>query len=81
MIRINIYEAKVHLSRYLNQLRKGETILLCKRNVPIAEVRPVPPLRAKKRIFGLAKGEFKIPEAFFDPLPQNFVQAFEEKSS
>jgi antitoxin (DNA-binding transcriptional repressor) of toxin-antitoxin stability system len=31
MIRLNIHEAKRHLSKYLDQLAKGATILLCKR--------------------------------------------------
>jgi antitoxin (DNA-binding transcriptional repressor) of toxin-antitoxin stability system len=43
MIKLNIHEAKTHLSRYLSRLAKGETITLCKRNVPIAEIRPIPP--------------------------------------
>lgn len=40
MIKLNIHEAKTHLSRYLPALERGETILLCKRNIPIAEIRP-----------------------------------------
>jgi hypothetical protein len=39
MIRLNIHEAKTHLSRYLDRLAKGEKIMLCKRNVPITENR------------------------------------------
>lgn len=42
MLRVNVHEAKTHLSKYLSLLAKGETILLCKRNVPIAEIRPFP---------------------------------------
>lgn len=33
MIRLNIHEAKTHLSKYLERLAGGETILLCKHNV------------------------------------------------
>lgn len=29
MIRLNIHEAKTHLSKYLGRLARGETILLC----------------------------------------------------
>jgi antitoxin (DNA-binding transcriptional repressor) of toxin-antitoxin stability system len=36
MIKINIHEAKTHFSPYLVNLDQGETILLCKRNVPVA---------------------------------------------
>lgn len=77
MIRINIYEAKTHLSRYLHRLQKGETIILCKRNVPIAEIRPLKQARKSRRPIGLAKGQFEIPAAFFEPLPGEILSAFE----
>lgn len=76
MIRLNIHEAKTHLSRYLAKLRRGETILLCKRNISIAEIRPLPPQRKAKRPIGLAKGKFKVPPDFFEPLPPEFINAF-----
>ena len=76
MIRLNVHEAKTHLSRYLERLAKGESILLCKRNVPIAEIRPLPAARQKKRPIGLAKGTFKVPPEFFEPLPDEFLDAF-----
>ncbi len=78
MIRLNIHEAKTHLSRYLPRLAKGETIILCKRNVPIAEIRPLPPPPTKKRPIGLDKGKFKVPKEFFDPLPDELLRAFGE---
>ena len=76
MIRLNIHEVKTHLSRYLAKLARGETILLCKRNIPIAEIRPLPRRRKAKRPIGLAKGEFKVPPEFFEPLPPELLDAF-----
>lgn len=80
MIRINIHEAKTYLSRYLPRLAKGETIILCKRNIPIAEIRPIPPQKESKRPIGLAKGQFKIPPEFYEPLPAEVVSAFQGKT-
>jgi antitoxin (DNA-binding transcriptional repressor) of toxin-antitoxin stability system len=77
MIRLNIHEAKTHLSRYLSMIRKGETIVLCKRNQPIAEIRRLPSRRVQKRHVGLAKGQFAVPKEFFEPLPEELVQAFQ----
>ena len=77
MIRLNIHEAKTHLSRYLSMIRKGETIILCKRNEPVAEIRPFQSRRGRKRPIGLAKGQFAIPKEFFEPLPEGLVQAFQ----
>ena len=79
MIKLNIHEAKTHLSQYLSRLRPGETILLCKRNKPIAEIRPLPVPPSCPRPLGLAKGLFTIPEAFFEPLSDAELDAFEGK--
>jgi antitoxin (DNA-binding transcriptional repressor) of toxin-antitoxin stability system len=76
MIRLNIHEAKTHLSRYLDRLSSGEIIVLCRRNVPIAEIRPLSPQRSEPRPFGLAS-DFEVPASFFDPLPDDLVDAFE----
>jgi antitoxin (DNA-binding transcriptional repressor) of toxin-antitoxin stability system len=77
MIRLNIHEAKTHLSRYLARLREGDSIVLCKRNEPIAEIRALPKPRKKPRPIGLAKGKIKIPPSFFEPLPADIQAAFE----
>jgi antitoxin (DNA-binding transcriptional repressor) of toxin-antitoxin stability system len=45
MININIHEAKANLPRYLERIAKGETIILCKRNISTAKMRPIPPDR------------------------------------
>src|SRR5437899_9242427 len=39
MIKVNIFEAKAKLSEYLNRLKRGERVIICKRNHPIAELR------------------------------------------
>lgn len=77
MIRLNVHEAKTHLSRYLAQLEAGETILLCRRNVPIAEIRPLASRRDEARPIGLAKGKFTVPASFFEPLPEEELEGFE----
>ena len=77
MIRVNVHEAKTHLSRHLALVEQGETILICRRNVPVAELRPVRPVRTEPRPFGLCKGEIVIHDSFFDPLPDEILDAFE----
>jgi antitoxin (DNA-binding transcriptional repressor) of toxin-antitoxin stability system len=81
MIKLNIHEAKTHLSKYLERLAQGETILLCKRNVPIAEIRPLVARRAKPRPLGLAKGKVQILPSFYEPLPDEILDLFEGKGS
>jgi len=79
MIRLNIHEAKTHLSKYLDRLAKGETIVLCKRNTPVAEIRPLLPARTAQRPIGLARGKLRISKKFFAPLPEDLLDAFEGK--
>lgn len=82
MIKINIHEAKTHLSYYLAKLKgKGETIVICNRNQPIAEIRPLPALPTRKRPIGLAKGLMTIPKEFFDELPADLLDSFFGKAT
>jgi len=76
MIRLNVHEAKTHLSSYLQRLLKGETIILCRRNVPVAELRPIKKDKKSKRPIGLAKKQLKIPKEFFEPLPEEITKLF-----
>ncbi|HCK80795.1 MAG TPA: type II toxin-antitoxin system Phd/YefM family antitoxin [Candidatus Competibacter sp.] len=76
MIILNIHEAKTHLSRHLDALQRGESIILCKRNCPIAEIRPLTAPETAPRPIGLAKGEFTVPPSFFDPLPAEVEKSF-----
>ena len=76
MIRVNVHEAKTHLSKYLAKLEKGETILLCRRNQPIAEIRPLALKRKKPRPIGLHEGQIKLGPEFFEPLPDELLAYF-----
>jgi prevent-host-death family protein len=79
VVMININEIKTHFSSYLAKVSKGETLIICKRNVPIAEIKPIAPVPKKKRPVGLAGKEyqdFEISDAFFEPLPDDIVAGF-----
>ena len=75
MLRVNIAEAKARLSSVLESVERGETVVLCRRNVPIAEIRALPGLPAGKRPVGIDRG-MKIPDSFFEPLPDEVLRAF-----
>ena len=79
MFRVNIHDAKTHLSRYLARLGEGEVILVCRRNVPIAELRGLGGSKRKVRPFGLEKGRFRVPRNFNDPLPEAELDAWEAR--
>jgi len=76
--RVNIHDAKTNLSRYLTELESGEILVLCNRNRPVAEIRSLRKKVLKPRI-GAAKGEFVVPDSFFEPLPDELLKAFSGK--
>ncbi|MFW6147491.1 MAG: type II toxin-antitoxin system Phd/YefM family antitoxin [Thermodesulfobacteriota bacterium] len=84
MISVNINEIKTHFSSFLAKVSNGETVIVCKRNVPIAEIKPITAPPKKKRPIGLAGKEypdFNISDAFFEPLPDDMVDAFHGEDS
>jgi prevent-host-death family protein len=77
MIMVNIFEAKAKLSDLIERATAGERILICKRNQPIAELRPVAAQRQSPRPIGKAKGTLTVPGSFFEPLDDEDVEAFD----
>ena len=75
MIRIDTAEAKARLSHYLERVEGGETVVVCRHNVPIAEIRPLPRLPLTERPVGIDRG-MKVPTSMFEPLPDDLVDAF-----
>ena len=80
MIMVNIHGAKARLSEYLEAAASGERVLICKRNQPVAELRPVAAARTEPRPVGGAKGRLVVPDAFFEPLPAAVLEEFEGTS-
>lgn len=76
MLKANVHEAKANLSKYLEAVERGETVVICVRNVPVAELRPLPRIPKQPRPIGLARGELTIPATFFEPLPAEIEGAF-----
>lgn len=77
MFRINIHEMKTNLSKHLDDLSPGDRLLVCRRNVAIAEVRRLPEHSSEPRQLGLARGEFAVPATFFEPLPDDLITGFD----
>ena len=76
MTKVNIAEAKARLSSLLDQAQSGEAIVICRRNIPVAELRPLSLERKAPRRTGIDRG-MKIPDSFFKPLPVELIEAFE----
>ena len=72
----DIHEAKAKLSEFLEAVARGERVLICKRNQPIAELRAIEQKRTEPRPLGLGKGTFSIPPSFFEPMPEEWLDEF-----
>ena len=78
MTKVNIQEAKTHLSRYLDQVEKGEVVVVCRHNKPVAELRaiqaaPVYPAR----VAGLLKGRLQWEPGAFAPMTDAEIAEFD----
>lgn len=80
MIVVNVHEAKAKLSAYLDAVERGERVVICRRNRPVAELTAAPAPRRERRPLGLDKGRLDVPPSFFEPLPDDLLDAFESGS-
>ena len=76
MIKANVFEVKARLSHYLAAVERGERVVICKRNQPVAELRALGVERTVLRPVGGAGGAVVVPASFFDPLPEDALKTF-----
>ena len=75
---VNIYAAKTHLSRLVDQVNAGEEVVITRHGRPVARL--VPAAAAKPRVPGLLEGKgYWIADDFDAPLPDELLDLFEGK--
>jgi antitoxin (DNA-binding transcriptional repressor) of toxin-antitoxin stability system len=71
MKKASVSELKNQISRYLDYVKHGETVLVLDRMVPVAELKPVTRMSSSEKLVALERkgiiqlGGGKIPEKFF----------------
>jgi prevent-host-death family protein len=75
MAKVNIRELKAHLSAFIERVEAGETIVVAKRNEPVAELRPIT-RRVTGQILGNPVTGMHLTAAFFEPLPDDIIASF-----
>lgn len=75
-ITVNVHEAKTQFSRLLEQAHAGQEIILAKSGKPYARMVPLGGQENPKRKPGRLAGN--IDEAFFDPLPDAELDAWDK---
>jgi antitoxin (DNA-binding transcriptional repressor) of toxin-antitoxin stability system len=74
MIKANLYEIKTQFSKYVELIEGGETVVICKRNVPVAEIRPIVVKQKKQPELGWAQGKFEVPSKIRDLSKEDLLQ-------
>lgn len=76
MPQVNIYEAKTHFSKYVEQAEAGNDVIIARGGKQVARLTSIVP--AKRQIkFGVLKGKVSVAEDFDAPLPDDVLADFE----
>jgi len=72
----NIHEAKSQLSKLIDAVQQGETVIIAKAGKPVAVLGP---LRAvgPTRVRGVLRGQIKLGPEFDEALPVEVLDSFE----
>ena len=76
MTTVTVHAAKTHLSRLIQRAAAGEEIVIVRGKTPVARLIAIPQQPVNRK-FGAYRGEFEVPDGFFDPLPEEELAAFE----
>ncbi len=77
-MKVTIHTAKTTLSKLIERAHAGEEIVIARGDVPVARLVPIA-LRAPRRKPGTLRGLIKVPDAFFEPLPEDELEAWDGK--
>jgi antitoxin (DNA-binding transcriptional repressor) of toxin-antitoxin stability system len=78
MIRVNIQDAKTHLSRYIDRVEQGDVVVVCRHNRPVAELRAIEtPMVRPARVAGLLKGRVHWEPDAFAPMTDEELAEFD----
>ena len=74
---VSVYNARAEFSRLIERALAGEDIVITRRGKPAVRLVPVEESRPRRKP-GALKGKLEVPDSFFDPLPDDLIEAFYE---
>jgi antitoxin (DNA-binding transcriptional repressor) of toxin-antitoxin stability system len=78
MFMVNIADAKAKLSEYVEAAARGEQVIICKHNRPVAELRAIEAPKAGARdLTPMFPGETFMTDAFFEPMTDDELREWE----
>lgn len=76
MTTISVYEARANLSKLIERVLAGEEVVITRRGKPAVRLVPAEEETRPPRRPGALKGLFEVPDEFFEPLPDDILDAF-----
>jgi prevent-host-death family protein len=76
MTTVNVHEAKTRLSQLLAEAEAGGEVVIARNGRPVVRLVPCAGLPAVRR-FGALRDRIETGDAFFDPLPEAELAAWE----
>ena len=73
---VNMHEAKTHLSRLVERVEHGESIIIARAGRPVAELRPYHRIDI---VFGALRGELDYADAFTEEADAEVAALFDEE--
>lgn len=71
MLMVNIADAKARLSEYVEAAIRGERVLICNRNRPVAELRPIEQSTGQPRdLSPMYPGQTFMTDSFLEPMSE-----------
>jgi prevent-host-death family protein len=77
MATVSVYSARAEFSRLIERALAGEEVIITRRGKPAVRLVPVEEPRPRRKP-GALKGKLEVPASFFDPLPDDIIDAFYE---
>ena len=77
MTTVNMHEAKSQLSKLVERASRGEDVIIARNGKPAARLVPIESETKKLRPIGLHAGLGRVRDNFDDPMPDDFMKAFE----
>ena len=76
MEQVNIYEAKTHFSKYVEQAESGQDVIIARGGKQVARLTSIEQKKSPVR-FGVLKGRVQVSADFDETLPDEVLAGFE----
>ena len=72
---VKVHEAKTHLSKLIQQARRGEEVIIARGASPVVRLVPIGTVQGRRP--GALRGKLRVGRKFFAPLPSAELAAWE----